>query len=91
MDAPLSDLAYLERFCKGDRARMEKYIRIYLAGAPELFAKMDAALAAQPQLHYLWLARLLPKALAQWPGWISARATTARDDTGRNVNGTPAE
>ena len=26
MDAPLTDLGYLERFCKGDRQRMERYI-----------------------------------------------------------------
>lgn len=71
MEAPLTDLAYLERFCKGDRSRMEKYVRMYLAGAPELFAKMDAALAAQdgeslavaahsarPQVNYMGAQKL---------------------------------
>lgn len=31
------DLAYLERFCKGDKTRMEKYIKLYVDGAPALF------------------------------------------------------
>ncbi len=71
MDAPLSDLAYLERFCKGDRARMEKYLRMYLEGAPGLFARMGDALAAQdgealavaahsarPQVNYMGAQKL---------------------------------
>lgn len=60
------DLGYLERFCKGDRDRMEKYIRLYLDGSPGLFANLalkaaagDAyglALAAhslRPQVNYM--------------------------------------
>jgi HPt (histidine-containing phosphotransfer) domain-containing protein len=71
MDAPLTDLAYLERFCKSDRARMEKYIQMYLIGAPDLFEKMNSALAAQdgeslavaahsarPQVNYMGAQKL---------------------------------
>lgn len=71
MDAPLTDLVYLERFCKGDRSRMEKYIRMYLSGAPDLFEKMNSALAAQdgeslavaahsarPQVNYMGAQKL---------------------------------
>ena len=66
MAEPHTDLSYLERFCKGDRARMEKYIRMYLAASPALFAalatKADAgdaeglAVAAhslRPQVNYM--------------------------------------
>ena len=65
------DLAYLERFCKGDRSRMEKYILIYLDGAPELFAKLKSLLLAddaeglamaahslRPQVNYMGAQRL---------------------------------
>lgn len=61
-----TDLAYLERFCKGDRARMEKYIRMYLDGTPALFAKLVEQCAAgdaeglavsahslRPQVNYM--------------------------------------
>lgn len=71
MDAPLTDLGYLERFCKGDQARMEKYIAMYLQGAPGLFAKLSQALAAsdaealavsahslRPQVNYMGAQRL---------------------------------
>lgn len=60
------DLAYLERFCKGDRSRMEKYIRMYLQGAPDLFANLNvlvvagdgeglavAAHSIRPQVNYM--------------------------------------
>lgn len=60
------DLGYLDRFCKGDRDRMEKYIRMYIDGSPHLFADLalkaaagDAdglALAAhglRPQVNYM--------------------------------------
>jgi HPt (histidine-containing phosphotransfer) domain-containing protein len=60
------DLGYLERFCKGDRSRMEKYIRMYIDASPGLFADLavkaasgDAnglALAAhslRPQVNYM--------------------------------------
>jgi HPt (histidine-containing phosphotransfer) domain-containing protein len=68
---PITDLAYLERFCKGDRSRMEKYIHMYLHGAPELFAKLDVLLTAgdaeslavaahslRPQVNYMGAERL---------------------------------
>jgi HPt (histidine-containing phosphotransfer) domain-containing protein len=61
-----TDLTYLERFCKGDRSRMEKYVRMYLQGATGLFAKLTDALAAddgealavsahslRPQVNYM--------------------------------------
>ncbi len=61
-----TDLGYLERFCKGDRTRMEKYIRMYLEASPGLFAQLrerqaggDAeALAVsahslRPQVNYM--------------------------------------
>jgi len=44
MEARHIDLEYLERFCKGDQARMEKYARIYLEGAPGLFAQLEECL-----------------------------------------------
>lgn len=66
MEAPHIDLTYLERFCKGDRARMEKYIRMYLSGSPSLFAKLEehlhagdgeglavAAHSMRPQVNYM--------------------------------------
>ena len=42
---PLTDLSYLERFCKGDRSRMEKYIRMYLEASPGLFAQLQGRLS----------------------------------------------
>ena len=60
------DLGYLERFCKGDRSRMEKYIRLYIDAAPGLFADLAAKAAAgdadglalaahslRPQVNYM--------------------------------------
>ena len=60
------DLDYLERFCKGDRERMEKYIRMYLDASPGLFADLAAKAAAgdvdglalaahslRPQVNYM--------------------------------------
>lgn len=60
------DLAYLERFCKGDQARMAKYARMYLDGAPALFAQLEermnagdaeglaiAAHTLRPQVNYM--------------------------------------
>lgn len=41
-----TDLAFLERFCQGDRARMVKYIDLYLAEAPAYFAQLEQALVA---------------------------------------------
>lgn len=37
------DLSYLERFCQGDRARMVKYIDLYLAEAPAGFKELEQA------------------------------------------------
>lgn len=66
MGSPHIDLAYLERFCKGDRSRMEKYVQMYLHGAPDLFAKLSglfeagdaeglavAAHSLRPQVNYM--------------------------------------
>ncbi len=66
-----TDLGYLERFCKGDRARMEKYIRMYLEASPGLFAQLrerqaggDAEALAisahslRPQVNYMGAQRL---------------------------------
>lgn len=39
------DLAYLERFCKGDRSRMERYVDMYLRGSPALYEDLKAGLA----------------------------------------------
>lgn len=60
------DLGYLERFCKGDRSRMEKYIRMYLDASPGLFAQLQERLSAgdaealavsahslRPQVNYM--------------------------------------
>lgn len=71
LDAPLTDLGYLERFCKGDRQRMEKYILMYLQGAPGMFARFSTALAVhdaealaisahslRPQVNYMGAQRL---------------------------------
>lgn len=66
MGSPHIDLAYLERFCKGDRSRMEKYMQMYVQGAPDLFAKLKvlfeagdaeglavAAHSLRPQVNYM--------------------------------------
>jgi HPt (histidine-containing phosphotransfer) domain-containing protein len=66
MEGPFADLAYLERFCKGDRARMEKYVRMYLDASPGLFAQLVekavsgdaeglavAAHSLRPQVNYM--------------------------------------
>lgn len=71
MDGPLTDLSFLDRFCKGDRSRLESDIEMYLAGAPELFAKMASALmdedggalaiaahSARPQVNYMGAQKL---------------------------------
>lgn len=71
MEGSHIDMAYLERFCKGDRSRMEKYIQMYLQGAPGLFAKLTAFLSAgdseglavaahslRPQVNYMGAQRI---------------------------------
>lgn len=60
------DLGYLERFCRGDRSRMEKYIRMYIDASPGQFADLAAKVAAgdaeglalathslRPQVNYM--------------------------------------
>jgi len=66
MEGTHTDLGFLEQFCKGDRTRMEKYIGIYLHGAPAGFALMEermhagdgdglavAAHSMRPQANYM--------------------------------------
>ncbi len=66
------DLSFLERFCQGDRSRMAKYIRLYLAEAPALYAELqqaagdqDAAQVAatahnlRPMMHQMGAHRLM--------------------------------
>ncbi len=66
-----TELGYLERFCKGDRSRMEKYIRMYLDASPGLFAQLRERQAAddaealavsahslRPQVNYMGAQRL---------------------------------
>ena len=43
---PSIDPAYLSTFCKGDRARMERYIRQYLDSSPAAFAQLAEKLSA---------------------------------------------
>lgn len=65
------DLDYLKRFCKEDRARMERYVNMYIQGSPALFqdllAKVEAgdaeglAVAAhslRPQVNYMGAQRV---------------------------------
>jgi len=60
------DLAYMERLCKGDPARMAEYIALYLQEAPGLFGALEAmagsgdgkglaeaAHALHPHVHYM--------------------------------------
>jgi HPt (histidine-containing phosphotransfer) domain-containing protein len=74
MEHPDTDLAYLERFCKGDRARMEKYVMMYLQGAPALYARLTEMLEARdaeglavvahslrPQVHFMGAQHLLDR------------------------------
>lgn len=66
MSAPHTDLGYLERFCKGERSRIERYIKMYIEASPALFARMvdvggandaeELAIAAhslRPQVNYM--------------------------------------
>ena len=39
----ITNLAYLERFCEGDKARMEKYIGMFVSTAPLLATKVNTA------------------------------------------------
>ncbi len=102
MDAPLTDLGYLERFCKGDRQRMERYIAMYLHGSPDLFAKLSAALVAndaealaisahslRPQANYMGAQRLFDMltALEQRARAEGAAACTGMVDEVLELNG----
>lgn len=66
-----TDLGYLERFCKGDRSRMEKYIIMYLEASPGLFGHLRDRLTAgdaealaisahslRPQVNYMGAQKL---------------------------------
>ncbi|HMQ76514.1 MAG TPA: Hpt domain-containing protein [Flavobacteriales bacterium] len=72
MSASCIDLGYLTRFCKGDRVRMERYIRMYLDSAPGSFdglveqanagdaeALAAAAHSLRPQVNYMGAQALL--------------------------------
>jgi len=43
----VTNLSYLEKFCEGDRERMQKYISMFITSAPALIEKLNEALAAQ--------------------------------------------
>ena len=43
------DLTYLDRLYKGDRARMERWVRIYLDEAPTIFERMAGAVRSNDQ------------------------------------------
>jgi HPt (histidine-containing phosphotransfer) domain-containing protein len=46
MPTTFTDLSYLSTFCKGDRTRMERYIRQYLDSSPAAFAQLLEKLMA---------------------------------------------
>ncbi len=77
MSSPLTDLSTLERLFKGDRTRVEDWLRLYLEEAPVLFREMAQHLEAgdakglvhvahelRPQAHYLGAPRLLEYLMA---------------------------
>jgi CheY-like chemotaxis protein len=39
-----TDLAYLQSFCEGDKAKMQKYIRIFLDSVPLFISKLNVAM-----------------------------------------------
>ncbi len=66
MSSTSIDLTFLERFCNGDRARMTRYVGMYLEGAPAMFDRLAglqeagdtdglvvAAHSLRPQVHYM--------------------------------------
>ncbi len=66
------DLSHLEHVFKGNRSRVEEWIRLYLTEAPQYFHQMQEGLAAgnaeavaaaahdlQPQAHYLGVAPMV--------------------------------
>lgn len=101
MEGPHIDLTYLERFCKGDRSRMEKYIQMYLHGAPDLFAKLEAFLSAgdseglavaahslRPQVNYMGAQRIfdLLTTIEQLARTQGAAACTAHVNEALSLN-----
>jgi len=40
-----TDLSYLKKFCEGDQAKMQKYINIFLKGAPDIITRLQTALS----------------------------------------------
>lgn len=40
-----TDLSYLEKFCEGDSTKMQKYIGIFLKGAPDIIVRLQTALS----------------------------------------------
>jgi len=46
MSSAYIDLSYLNDFCKGDRARMVRYIRLYLETSPGVFAQLKEQIDA---------------------------------------------
>ena len=70
--SPHIDLSFLDRFCQGDRLRMAKYIALYLAEAPAIFAELQQAARDQdveqvaatahnlrPMMHQMGAQRLM--------------------------------
>jgi len=45
-----TNLAFLEKFCEGDRVKMQKYIQMFLDAAPLFNSKIIEALAAEDYL-----------------------------------------
>ena len=43
----VTNLAYLEKFCEGDKKRMNKYIKVYLNALPAFVKNIEAAIAAK--------------------------------------------
>lgn len=84
MEGPLIDRSTLDRLFKGDVARVEQWMRLYLEEAPTYINKLAVGLALndadalasaahdlRPQAHYLGCARMLELLIA-----IGERART---------------
>ncbi|MEO8589609.1 MAG: Hpt domain-containing protein [Flavobacteriales bacterium] len=83
------DLSNLERLFKGNRSRVEEWIRLYLTEAPVYFQQMREGLAAnnagdvasaahdlRPQAHYLGVATMV-RMLASIEELASTNGTSA--------------
>ncbi len=46
LSSKVTDLAYLDTFCEGDKTRMKKYILMFTSSAPGLIEKINSAFAA---------------------------------------------